>query len=242
MSDIFDRYEKKLSRLGVKVEGGEVKGAGSVKIGGGKYKRVNISGSFKCLGNLEVEEFKVAGSALVDGYLNCGVLSVAGSIKIEGDLSCSSGRVSGSVRVRNVSGGNLKVAGAIRGENIELESFSVSGSIKGAGVKADDIYFRLSGRSRVEYILAEEVIIEPSRKTRKFLPFTRRSGEPSLYLGSGGIKASRIDIRGVRIVGDVEANEVYLGGDTVIDGNVLYGEKLVVEENVKIKGEARKIG
>lgn len=228
MSDKFDEYEKALSRrsgVGIRstVEKGDVKASGAVRIVGGKYNIVRVSGAFSCDGDLEANEVKVSGSASIDGSLRASVIKVSGAISVKGDVEGGRISVSGAIKVRGtLKGGEVRVAGGVSCGEITGDVLWIAGGIKAQKIAGKSVSIRVSDKVETGEILGDIVdiaggegfvinilgIIKVSR---------RRKAEVEV---SNKIKAKLLKLKNVVVRGNVEADRIELYENAKIEGNV----------------------
>ena len=109
----------------------DMKASGSVKLSGGHYREVGISGSAHISGDIVCESFRASGSAHVNGGVECGDFRISGSGRIEGDVKAGDCVISGSGAVTGaLSAQSLQVSGSVRvdGGITTKEQAHISGS------------------------------------------------------------------------------------------------------------------
>jgi len=239
----------------------DMKAAGSVRLSGGVYRDVNVSGSANISGDVDCQTFRVSGSARMDGSLKTGECHISGSAGMAGSLTAASAQVSGSGRVDGdvtVAGelrasGSLHVGGGIKAQSaqtsgslyvdqgIECEALNVSGAIEAGGlVNANTVDISLGGRSRLTEVGGERVTV------KRRMSFSLNLFGLSLSLGAqfGGLTADTIEASTVELectrAQVVRGADVTIGAGCEID-RVEYSNTLVVEDDAVVR-ERIKVG
>lgn len=154
--------------------------AGNASAGGGRYRKVKITGeasidgdiqceSFRCIGTVQcsgsirTEAFKITGTAAVSGTINAGSANIQGHIECTGDASMKELHIGGQLDVR---GGSLSLEKAgVKGRLIvsgdcQAESLSLKGAFDIGGLlNAGTIDLRLYGESRGREIGGERILV-----------------------------------------------------------------------------------
>ncbi|WP_076344660.1 polymer-forming cytoskeletal protein [Alicyclobacillus vulcanalis] len=148
--------------------------SGRTSMGGGVYRRVEVNGMTKMLGDITCETCEVNGSAQVEGSLRAeGRIEVNGRLNVQGPIAAGALEVNGMCRVNgncevseaaSISGvarfegslraGDIRVGGRVRVSGaMEAEAVRVTGNLRCGGlVNADVIEFELMGKSSVREI------------------------------------------------------------------------------------------
>lgn len=229
--------------------------AGSGTAAGGRYNRVELSGSCKVAGDIECERLRVAGSATIDGRVKSAVLTVSGSSRFEGSLEAGELEVKGKAHIaehatakrllisglvhvgKQVSGEEIEVSGSLTvEENCAAETFKAKGSFRIGGLlNADLVDITLYHHSEAEEIGGEVIRV----RRGKAFSFGK-------WLGA----AYRHRLRAETIEGDevmledtrakmVRGNDVKIGPGCEIDrveynGTIEIDADAVVREHKKI--------
>lgn len=148
--------------------------SGRTTMGGGTYRRVEVNGMAKMMGDITCSSCEVNGSVQIQGSLRVeGRLEVNGRVNVDGPVAagalevngmcdvngaCEIGEaaeISGMARIEGaLRAGVLKVGGRVRVEGpIEAEEVTVTGNLHcNALMNADVIEFELVGKSKVREI------------------------------------------------------------------------------------------
>ncbi|RLE59729.1 MAG: hypothetical protein DRJ35_05130 [Thermoprotei archaeon] len=228
MSEKFEEYEKALSRKSRKEiyaveKKGDVKASGAVRIVGGKYNVVKVSGAFRCDGDLEANEVKISGSASINGSLKASVIKVSGAMSVNGDIEGGQISISGALKAHGtIQGGEVKVAGGISSEEIIGGVLKIAGGIKAQRIVGKNVVIRVSDKVKTNEIVGDIIDIEGSEgfaiNILNIIKISRRrKAEVEV---SDKIKAKLLKLRNVIIRGDVEADRIELYENARILGNV----------------------
>ncbi len=237
----------------------EIKVGGSVKANRGKIGVVNVGGTFKAEGAIEIDEIEVGGSVLVgpgsvihdidvggsfksDGEIKFGSIDVGGAVKLAGASSGDTIDVGGSVRVEGplemtgdldvggkvfVEGDckcqqKIKVGGTITVDGrIDTYRIIVGGRVEAKYIKADG--FRLGGRGEVTcFVEAREILVRERARTE------------SLY-------GEEIRIEERTRTKNVYGKDIYIENGAIIEGDIVYTDRLEMEDKVIVRGEQKKV-
>lgn len=249
-----EKFEKYLKAESAKVrisgsgtyDGKVLRSSGSCSVTGNlNVNEVSSSGSFKCDGNITVENtFISSGSARVIGSLKTGNVKTSGSFSVGGDVEVrDEARFSGSVHVGgDVKCTTLKASGSIRARNIKADVIRISGSVTAEKIEGKCIRIECYGTSMVAEIKGDEVILlgrleetvinffgilKISRKSRKGILRTEKIAGCSVELEY------------------VECKEVYGEDITIGEGSIVrdvyYVRNLRVDPKATVTGKCTKI-
>ena len=226
MAEKFDKYEKALSGKreikGEPIQGGDVKAAGSVKIVGGKYNVVSVSGAFKCEGDLEANVIKIAGSAKIVGSLKAPIIRVSGSLSVDGKIVGDKISVSGAAKVReSIKGSEVKISGGVSAHSIEGDLLKIAGGIKCKTLSGKQIYLSVGNETEVDYIKGDIVEI--------------KGGESRILSFFGIFKLSRVKKPVLKVNDRVEARLLKLT-NIILEGSV-DAERIELYRGSEIKGK-----
>lgn len=158
----------------------DLKSSGGMKIAGGEYGMVRVSGALKVEGTLDCEEMHASGAVKTGDDLRCagklsasgavraagsiqsGCIAASGALEAGGELSCKGAlHNSGSLSCGGkLTADEVKASGACRcGGDVRVRELVTSGRFEAAnGVEAER--FRSSGKLEIKGLLnAEEVDI-----------------------------------------------------------------------------------
>jgi cytoskeletal protein CcmA (bactofilin family) len=150
-----------------------IAGAGAIP-GDIECRKLKISGTADCRGNVKAERVEVSGAATFGGDLEAAELSAGGTVEVRGNLRGGHTKASGALTVAgSVSVEHLELAGAVtvRGD-AQAERFDGRGAFRIDGLlNASQIDVSLWGRSEVREIGGERISI---RQGRGWSPFTEK--------------------------------------------------------------------
>jgi len=230
-----------------------MKVGGSGKCNTGTIALVNIGGSFKSEGAVDIEEIDVGGSTVVGPGSKVGTVDVGGSFKSLGDVTFGDIDVGGAVKFAGTAtgesidvGGSLKVDGDLNlSEDLDVGGkVSVEGNIKcekkikvGGVITAtgriESFRIIVGGRIEADYIKAHNGFRVGRRsevigfvESEEIL--VRERGRTETLYGDNIRIEDRARIK------NIYGREIYLEREVVVEGEVLYTESIEMEDGVKI--------
>ncbi len=232
-------------RGGAVIDGGEyeapIKVYGSLKVNGDiKARSLECYGSIMIDGEAKIDEFMIvkgsiiandirirgdlelSGGAKITGDINCGgKIKAMGGIQITGDIDCSDLEINGGIKVQGdlSTVGNCKIKGGVK--------------IDGDITAGENIIILLSG-SGIS-------IVNGSMKAGESIIVRREKGELKMVIKDDLEAGNKIELEYSEVEGDVKAENVQLGKEVIIYGDVYYKNEIEMNEEVKIEGELVKI-
>ncbi len=232
---------------------------GNNSASGGQYSDVRIIGDGVVEGDVECINFKSVGDSKINGSVKADHLKTVGSISVEGSVESDSIAITGDLRsTGDIRVGDLRVKGgiitksSIKGDDVRLtghvevknncegESFRSNGQLTIGGLlSADDIDIKAYGRSRINEIGGDRIIVRKGPGIGRVIKSA---------LAAAGFRSEMLEvnsIEGDEIRLEYTKAKVVRGKDIVIDGGcnieiVEYKDSLRVHHGATVK-QKRKI-
>ncbi|MGQ9691241.1 MAG: hypothetical protein ACUVQY_08290 [Thermoproteota archaeon] len=189
-----------------------------------KGTSISVGGVLHVDGNIETDKVGVGGTVTVKGSVKAREVSVGGRLKVDEHASVEDRlEVGGAVKIGGeLKAGLVKVGGALEADVCFADSVKVGGKVetrRGSRVKT----FEIGKKGRVVGpVVAEDVKI-------------------SAYASAEGIYANRLELGENSSARNVYAREAFLKRGCRVTGELLYVEKLEMEQNVETYSEPRKV-
>jgi predicted acyltransferase (DUF342 family) len=221
--------------------------------------KINVGGSFKSSGAIEIEEIDVGGSIKVGPNSNVHSIDVGGTFSSEGDLNFDDIDVGGSVRIGGAAtgrtidvGGKVTTDGPLTlsgdmdvggkadiGGDFKCEAkIKIGGKIVVDG-RIDTYRIIVGGLIDAKYVKADGFRI--GRRSEVTCPVESREILVRERARTRSLYGDEIRIEERSRVGSVYGREVYIERDSVVEGKTLYTEKLDAESGVEFREEPQKV-
>ena len=137
----------------------ELRVGGSVSLKGhAKFQNMDIGGTLKVEGDLEVNEsIRVSGSTKISNKLKAERAEFNGSLEVEGDLEVDELAIRGSGKIVNGLVKELDVEGSLRANTVKVKEAKISGDFKGVLVGEN---VEIDRKSKVKgRVIAKKLIV-----------------------------------------------------------------------------------
>ncbi|WP_027726209.1 polymer-forming cytoskeletal protein [Tuberibacillus calidus] len=224
--------------------------SGTAKAAGGKYRRVEISGSATVSGDLMCDYCRISGSGKTDGDVKVKIMKVSGTshhfgnveaqamdvsgaCRVDGRLACEDLKASGSLKVdKHFTGEKTEVNGTltIKG-NCASEHFTIKGSFKiGEMLNADTIEIMLYQNASAKEIGGSTIQV---RKEHKGFSLSKLFNGLQPMLSADVIEGDDISLENTK-ARVVRGKNVHIGPGCMID-LVEYYEELTQDQEAEVK-------
>lgn len=209
------------------VEIGDIDVGGSVVVGpNSKIIKVDVGGSFKSEGDLTFEEVDAGGAAKFSGDAKGKSIDCGGAIKAEKSLFLSEKLdVGGSAVIGTdlIVGGLIDIGGSLQaGEKIQCPRIDVGGSIRAFHIIAER-EFRIGRRGEVSgFVEGSDIVVGEKARGASFYGDSIRVEERAR-------------------VKNLYGRDIYIERDVVVEGEVLYTERLEAEPGVHYGKEPEQV-
>jgi len=186
--------------------------------------RVSVGGALSVDGSIEVDEVDVGGTLTIKGSVKSKEVVVGGRLKVDGNASVENRMdVGGVVKISGeLKAGTVKVGGALEAEVCFADIVEVGGKVKTErGLKAKVFGIGKGGRI-IGPVVAEDLKIGPGANAED-------------------VYAGRLELEENSSAHNVYAREAYLKHGCRVTGELLYVEKLEMEQKVKTYSEPQKV-
>jgi cytoskeletal protein CcmA (bactofilin family) len=244
-----------------RVEAGRVDVGGAFTCNNGFIKDVDVGGSFKATGTMEIGGLDVGGVAVVGPKSKIVSVDVGGVFKATGDIAFETVDVGGTVKIEgNATGKSIEVGGVLKVEGSLLltDELDVGGAVSvkddlearrrirvggkvRAGSKIESPVVAVGGGIEAVHIHAtQQFSIGQHGEVRGFVEggelLIRRKARGDTFYGN----SIRVEEGGrVRYL---YGQDIYLERDVTVEGDLLYTGTLETEKNVHLAKEPRKVG
>lgn len=218
----------------------KIKISGSGTIARVDARELDISGSGKITGPVNVTSLSVSGSAKVNGPINCeGSIHVSGSLRAYNDVTAEEVISSGFVRMRNCKcnlfslTGMADLDGALSSDKIEE-----SGTLRAKSIKCHDLNF--NGIVRTDTLEGDSIEVHGSVDGKQVKAKRFELEAVSLSSGITNLEAEKIKItvrRRVIFPGPVVSLDKIIGKNVSLEGvrcAKVIAEKVVIRDHCNI--------
>lgn len=189
-----------------------------------KGSLISVGGVLDVDGSIEVDKVAVGGTMKVKGSMKAKEVSVGGMLKVDKDASVEDRlEVGGTAKIDGeLKAGIVKVGGTMITDVCFADSVEAGGKVEAKrGSRART--FKIGNRGRViGPVVAEDVKIGPNASAED-------------------VYAGRLELGEDSSARNVYAREVHLKQGCRVTGELLYVERLEMEQNVKTYSEPRKV-
>lgn len=189
-----------------------------------KETNISVGGVLHVDGSIEIDKMGVGGTVTIKGSVKAKEVSVGGRLKVDEDASVEDRlKVGGAVKIGGeLKAGVVKVGGALEADVCFADSVKVGGKVE----------TRRGSRTKT---------FEIGRKGRVIGPVVAEDVKISAYASAEDIYANRLELGEHSSACNVYTREAYLKQGCRIMGELLYVEKLEMEQNVETYSEPRKV-
>lgn len=186
-------------------------------------ERLKILGSVVVVQEVRLREILTHGHSSFHSHVVSDVLKSSGSCVIKGACKTKEIRHTGNLKIKNVQTTKLISSGRLTIEQIlQSKQFDGVGIVQAKEIHAKNFHLKLSGESKIERLIADEIFVEKERKTISL--FKKK-------LICKYIKARRLQLSST----DAEIVE----GDNIVVGKNCHIQTLYYKENYTISPSAK---